>query len=243
MKKLNAILVGLCLLLVSFVSVASAIEVSGDAYAGIYDKYLWRGYDLSGSMPVAQGGLDISAGSFTFSYWTNVQLANDSAEGYNSGEETETDIIIDYSRDINDLLSISVGNIFYGLDGIEDTNELYLTLSLNTILSPSLSVYWDWDEADEDGLYYTFSVGHDISITDALSLSLGALVSYNQSCDYSVGDYDDFHNYELSVGVDYAITEQISVGASFLFSEGLSNDGRDSIDSEMVSGVSVALNF
>ncbi len=147
--------------------------------------------------------------------WTNLQLSTDEGEGFTLGEATETDIVIDYSRDLNDMVSISVGNIFYQLEGMDDTNELYLTVALNTILSPALTVYYDWDKADEDGLFYTLSVGHDIALTEALSLSLGGLVSYNQSCDYSVGDYDDFHNYELSAAVDYAVTEYISVGASF----------------------------
>ncbi len=243
MQKFNVALVGLIMLLVGLCSTASALEVAGDAYVGVYDKYLWRGFDLSGSMPVAQGGVDVSAGNFTFGYWTNLQLSTDDGEGYKSGEATETDIVIDYSRDLNDLVSISVGNIFYQLDSLDDTNELYLTIALNTILSPSLTVYYDWDEAQEDGLFYALSVGHDIALTEALGLSLGALVSYNQSSDYAVGDYDEFHNYELSAGLDYSVTENISVGASFLFSEGISDEAQDAIDSEMVTGAAVTLAF
>jgi len=243
MQKFNVALVGLIMLLVGLCSTASALDVSGDAYVGVYDKYLWRGFDLSGSMPVAQGGVDVSAGNFTFGYWTNLQLSTDEGEGFTSGEATETDIVIDYSRDLNDMVSISVGNIFYQLEGMDDTNEIYLAVALNTILSPSLTIYYDWDKADEDGLFYTLSCGHDIALSDALSLSLGALVSYNQSSDYSVGDYDEFHNYELSAAVDYAVTENISVGASFMFSEGISDEACDAIDSEMVSGAGVTLAF
>ena len=51
----------------------------------------------------------------------------------------ETDIILDYSFDVNDLLSVSVGNIWYALDGLEDTKELYLSLGLGTILEPSVT--------------------------------------------------------------------------------------------------------
>lgn len=244
MQKMNSILVGLILLTLGLCSTAAAaIEVSGDVYAGVSDKYLWRGFDLSGSEAVAQGGMDISAGQFTFSYWNNLQLGSDKGEGLQSGESTETDIIIDYSTDLNDLVAISVGNIFYQLDGMDDTNELYLALSLNTVLSPSFTVYYDWDAADEDGLFYTLAVGHDIAVTEALCFSLGALASYNQSSDYSVGDYNEFHNYELSAGLDYAVTAEISIGASFIFSEGLSDQARDSIDSEMVSSMSVAFTF
>ena len=118
MQKFNAILVGLILLTVGLCSTASAaVEVSGGVYAGVSDRYLWRGFDLSGSEAVAQAGMDISAGNFTFSYWNNLQLGTDVDEGLQSGESTETDIIIDYSTDLSDLVAISVGNIFYQLDG------------------------------------------------------------------------------------------------------------------------------
>ena len=248
MKKVTVAVSMLLALLAFSTSAMAAIEVEGDVYAGIYSQYLWRGFDLSGSLPVAQGGVDVSFKGLTVSYWTNVQLKDDDLEGFEGGgESTENDIVIDYTYDVTDLVSVSVGNIYYMLDGdtdtLPDTNELYLGVSLNTILEPSLTVYYDWDEAEENGLFYTASIGHSFDLAEGLSASVGALASYNDKSDYSVGDYSDWHNYELSAGVDYAITDQISVSSSFLFSEGLSDEGRDAIDSEMVGGVSVAFTF
>lgn len=244
MKKLILIALVLILALAAVSTPAlAAIEVEGDAYVGFYDKYLWRGFDLSGSKPVAQGGVDLTAGNFSLGYWTNVQLSSDTGEGYKSGEATETDIVLDYSRDINDLVSISVGNIYYILDSLDDTNELYFTVALSTVLEPAVTVYYDWDEAQGDGLYITASIGHAFNLSEALSLNLGALVGYNQESDYAVGDYTDWHNYELSAGVDYAVTDQISVTPSFLFSSGISDEAKQSIDSEMVAGVTMTLTF
>lgn len=242
-KMVTTGIVTFVLSLVVSASALAAIEVEGDAYLGVYDKYLWRGFDLSGSEPVAQGGVDLAAGAFTLSYWTNVQLSSDSGEDYKSGEATENDLTIDYSRDITDLVSISVGNIYYMLDGLDDTNELYLSLGLSTILEPSLTVYYDWDEAQENGLYFTASIGHSFELMENLSLSLGALVSYNDESDYAVGDYSEWHNYELSASAEYAITDQISVSPSFLYSSGISDEAKDAIDSEMAGGVSVTFTF
>jgi len=244
MKKM--VIVGLVMILATLVvssPAMAAIEVEGDAYVGVYDKYLWRGFDLSGSMPVAQGGVDLTSGNYTLSYWTNVQLSSDNGEGLKSGEATENDFILDYSRDLNDLISISVGDIYYMLDGIDDTHELYLTVGLSTILEPSVSVYYDWDEADENGLYYTASIGHSFDLMEKLGLSLGALVGYNDKSDYAVGNYSDWHNYELSVGADYALTDQLSISPSFLFSEGLSDEAKEVIESEMMAGVAVTFTF
>ncbi len=242
MKKISMTLAALVLTLSClFPMTAMAFEAAGDVYLGVYDKYLWRGFDLSGSLPVAQGGVDVSIGAFTVSYWSNMQLKNDA--GLNAGEINETDLTLDYSRDINDLVSISVGNIFYALDGAEDTNELYAGVSLNTIASPSLTLYYDWDKAKEDGLFISLGVEHSFEVMDKLSVTPSLTVNYNDESDYAVGNYSDWHNYELGLGVDYAVTDDMTVSASYLFSSGLSDDAKLAIDSESVAGVNVSLAF
>jgi len=55
--------------------------------------------------------------------------------------------------------------------------------------------------------------------------------------------FDVAHNYELSCAMDYAVSEQVTVGVSFLFSEGLSDEAHDAIDSEMLSGATVTFAF
>ena len=95
-----------------------------------------------------------------------------------------------------------MGTIWYALDGAEDTKEAYLGLALDTILEPSLTLYYDYDQVDENALFYSVSIGQSIEMNDALILSVGSLVSFNDESDYAVGNYSDWHNYELSVGAD-----------------------------------------
>lgn len=246
MKKLVSvgIVLLLAVILVSTPALA-AIEVEGDAYVGYYDKYLWRGFDLSGGTPVVQAGVDLSAKGFTLSYWTNIQTKDDVVLGgeVNAGNATETDITLDYTFSPYEKLSVSVGTIWYALDGLDDTKEAYLGLALDTILEPALKVYYDYDQCDEDGLFYTASLGHTFQINDAFGINLGALISYNDESDYAVGDYSDWHNYELSVGADYAVTDQLSVSPSFLYSHAISNDAKDTIDNEMLGGLAVTFTF
>ncbi len=250
MKKM--VTVGIVLIVATlFASSAfAAIEVEGDAYVGYYDKYLWRGFDLSGGTPVVQGGVDLSAKGFTLSYWTNIQtkddfLFDDPTAPIDAGNATETDIILDYSFNPTELIGVSVGTIWYALDGADDTKEAYLGVSLDTILEPAVTIYYDYDQADENALFYTVSVGHSVDVTENASVSLGALVSYNDESDYAVGLYSDWHNLELSVAADYAVTDQISVSPSFIYSEPISDDAEDigGIDDEIMFGVSVALTF
>ncbi len=243
MKKLLFVLVAALILTTSLVPTAmAAIEVEGDVYAGYYDKYLWRGFDLSSGKHVLQPGVDVSFKGFTLSYWSNVLL--------DDGELSETDITVDYSFDVNELVSLNVGNIYYNLSGDKDvaaatadTNELYLAVGLNTLLSPSLTAYWDYDEADQDGLFYQASVGHSFEVMESLALNLAALASYNQSSDYAIGNFDGFHNYELSLSADYAVTDQVSISPLFLYSSPISDESKAAIDSETLAGVNLTLTF
>lgn len=243
MKKLFVALSAAALVAATLAPAARAVEVEGDAYIGYFDKYLWRGFDLSGSLPVIQGGVDLSAYGFTVSYWSNYQTRDDEVEGFESGEITETDIVLDYTFNPHEKVSVSVGNIFYQLEGLLDTNELYLGLGLDTVLSPAVTLYWDYDEADEDGYFVIASVGQSFDLMEGLSASLGAAVSYNGASDFAVGNYHDWHNYELSVGLDYALTEELSISPSFLYSSGLSDDAKKAIDSETVAGVNLTFAF
>ena len=204
MKKFIVALV--VLMALSAAGPAAALEVSGDAYVGVSSKYLWRGFDLSPDDAfVVQPGADVSVGGFTVSWWGNISE--------NTGEMNEVDLILDYSADLGDLVSVSVGNILYDVDGLADTNEVYLGVTLNTLLSPSLTAYYDYDEFD--GNYYlVLGVGHDFAISDQLSASVGATGSYLYD---DVLDDSWLHVMEVSAGIDYAITDQISAGISGLY--------------------------
>lgn len=222
---------------------SAAVEVKGGVYVGFFDKYLWRGYDLSGSGGVIQGGVDLSPKGFTLSYWTNIQANDDKEAGFPSGEATENDITLDYSFDLGEMVSLSVGNIFYDLEGLTDTNEAYVAVTVNILLEPTLTAYYDWDECEEDGLYLTAAVVHGFELAEGLSLNLGALVGYNQESDYAVGAYSDWHDYELSVGIDYAVNGHFSISPFFLFSSPISDEAKDLIDSETVGGLTLSFAF
>ena len=251
MKKFVAVLAILGCSVV-FTASAFALETSADVYGGVYDKYMWRGFNLSGSKPVFQAGMDVSAGGFTFSYWSNTQLSSSSDGSYGADETTETDLVIDYSFDVSEMVSMSVGNIQYNFNVPGNTHELYVSAGLNTILAPSLTIYYDWDAAkggaadgsDLAGMYYSLAIGHDIELPAGLGLSLGAAVNYNDESPF-VGEYSELHNYELSAGLSYGVTEQISVDVSALYSDALSDEAEAAIgdDGEAVSGVNVTLAF
>lgn len=238
MKKMISTAMVLILAALVVSTPALAFEASADAYVGVYSKYLWRGFDLNDENDnfVVQPGADVSVGNFTVSYWGNISE--------NTGEMNEVDLTLDYSTDLSELVSVSVGNILYDVDGLSDTNELYFGITLNTILEPSLKVYYDYDEFNT--VYTTLGVSHGFELSDALSLSLSATGSYLSDDKDGFGTDDSwFHNLELSAGLDYAINDNISVSGMVLFSTPLSNEAEDNtgIDDESTIGVSIAYAF
>ena len=209
----------------------------------------FRGIDLSENKWVAQFGADLGYKGFTLSYWSNLLTKGFAGkpEGYGAGDITETDITLNYEYAPIELLTFNVGNTFYSLEGLSDTDELYLKTTVNTLLSPTLSIYWDIDEAHYAGLYYTFSVGHSFELVKNLSLNLGALISYNQS-NWSVTGNEasnTWHDYELSTGLDYAFTDNISASASYTYSNILAHKSRSitNASDESLFGVKATFNF
>lgn len=246
MKRMVSVAIVLVLAALTLGTPAMAFEASADAYVGVYSTYLWRGYDLNEEDDnfVVQPGVDVSVGDFTVSFWSNISE--------NSGEMNEVDVTLDYSTDLSDLVSVSVGNILYNVDDDDadtnnTTNELYLGVTLNTILEPTLTVYYDYDEFES--IYTTLGIGHGFELSDAVSLSLGATASYLSSDNDDAFDDDTswFHNYELSAGVDYAVNENITISGLVLYSAPLSDDAEDDdkgmIDEESTVGVSIAYAF
>ncbi|MCF6180027.1 MAG: TorF family putative porin [Geopsychrobacter sp.] len=234
-KQFCVMLVALLMVISTLVPASAAVEVEGATYVGVSNMYLWRGFDLSNSNAVVQGGMDVSVKGLTLSYWSNLDLS--------SSEMNETDFTIDYGIALSDLVAIGVGNVFYALDNAADTNELYFGISLNTLLAPTLTTYFDYDQAQKDGLFLTFDITHDFELNKNLILSLGGLVSYNQKSDYSIGDYSAWHNYELNLTADYTLNQQISLSPYIIFSDALSHAADKKIKQETAGGINLTLNF
>lgn len=247
MKKLCMAIVAVSFCVVSMVSTVKAEgDLSAGIYAGMYNKYLFRGVDLSDNKWVAQFGADLGYKGFTLSYWSNLLTHDGTILGGNfeSGDISETDITLNYNYAPIDLLTLNFGNTFYSLENFEDTNELYLKTTVNTLLSPTLAIYWDWDQSKETGLFYSLSVGHSVELMKNLGLNLGALISYNQA-NFSVSEgFNNWNNYELSAGLNYSLTDKVSLSTSYTYSNAISDKARDAgISDESLYGLKVGYTF
>jgi len=177
------IVVGFSLAVVTVVSAED--KVSLETTADFFSKYVWRGQNLVDDW-VFQPGVSVSYAGITAGIWGSLDLTDEN--GF-EGDFTEVDYSLDYSGEVPsvELLGFSVGAIYYDFPntGVDGTTELYWGFSADVLLSPSLTVYHDVDEAD--GTYISASIGHSIENIAGLdsgspiSLELGASIGWGSS--------------------------------------------------------------
>jgi hypothetical protein len=231
--------VGLC------APVAYGAETSGSASVDLMSNYVWRGQKLSNSI-VVQPSTGITYGGFGANLWANYDA--------DTKEQNETDLTVNFSNSV-DKFSYDVGYIYYALDGSEnDTQEVYVTVGYDVILSPSLTVYLDFDEGD--GAFIVASVGHTFELPRKLSVDVGASVSYDagnsvMGTDSDGDDINAFYNGDISASLTIPVTDVITAGPMIAYSFPLSNDAEDAIeaisddgDSHIIyGGINVSLSF
>lgn len=194
----------------------SPVSASGDF--GVFSQYVWRGYSLSDDSIVIQPSVSVSYGGFGFNLWGN--LDTDSAD---QSDFNETDMTLSYDWSF-DVVSMGVGYIYYGLAG-EDSQEIYYSIGLDTILAPSLTIYRDFDAFD--GWYISLGIGHSFSFTDDIALDLSAAIGYY---DLDDSDYSELHDGSISASMTFPVNDYLSVTPSLAYTFGLSSDSKDEIE-------------
>jgi len=246
MRHLKMSLVTLMIMIMVVISAAYAEETTtaGSASVDIMSNYVWRGQKLSNAS-VVQPSVGVTYGGFSANLWANYDTG--------TNEHNETDLTLDYSFPL-DKLSFDVGYIYYALEGVDDTQEVYLAVGYDVLLSPTLTIYYDFDQGD--GVFIVASIGHSFELTDIASLNLGASGSYNgknavMGTDSGGDEFSGFYNGELSASVGVQLTKALSIEPKIAYSFPLSSDAKDAIkkisddgDKDIFyGGVNLALSF
>jgi uncharacterized protein (TIGR02001 family) len=226
-KGLAAILVLALLFSVPSISYGEG-ETEGSASVSIMSSYVWRGVQFSNDDLVVQPSVGIAAKGFSVNFWSNYNT--------DTQELDETDITLDFSNSI-DKIGYSVGYIFYALDGFPDTQEVYGSVSYDTILSPSVGLYWDYDETDS--IFVNLAVGHDFAV-GAYTLSAGASLGYY----FYDNAEDDWQNFEVSLSTSIPVGP-FSIDPMIAYSAGLYEDKSAGVelDDEFYGGVALGYSF
>ncbi len=192
----------------------------GSASVDVMSNYVWRGQNLVNDGVVIQPAVGLEKDNIAIGFWANYST--------DSGENTETDLTVSYSGSA-DKLSYEIGYIHYALINSVDTQEIYLSLAYDTILSPSVTIYYDFDEGD--GAFVVVGAGHSMDVS-GYTVNCGASVGIN--FDDEVMGYDDkgdtftgLYYGELNLSMDIPWGE-ITVSPKLAYSFAL-GDGEDAI--------------
>ena len=209
---------------------------SASADVAILSKYVWRGQELSRDSIVIQPSMTISYKGFSGNLWGNLDT-----DQYKSDEDNnwnETDFTLSYGKEFG-MLSAELGYIYYSLDACEDTQEFYVSLGLDTILSPSFTVYKDIDSYHH--YYFILGISHAFEVTEKVSLELSGSVSYLLSKDdddypeiddgVPTGDeFQNFHDGVISASLPIVITKYMTITPSLSYTFPLSSDASDEME-------------
>ncbi|MBN1796896.1 MAG: hypothetical protein JW804_09510 [Sedimentisphaerales bacterium] len=249
------------ILAIAFLSSMAAGEDDGLSFeltADFYSKYIWRGQLLNDDY-VFQTGASAALGNMTFGIWGNLDLTDYTDR---KGNFSEVDYSFDWSDDLPGFKGIgySLGVIYYDFPGtgpaggfVSDTTEIYWGLSFDTLLSPTITVYHDIDEAEGTYVNLGFSHGYKefFKIGDTpVGLDIGAGIgwgsgSYNKY--YWGTDQSKMQDLSFSVALPVEIAG-FTITPSFNYVTLLSDDIRDtdaySTDSDyFFTGISISKTF
>lgn len=245
--------------------------VTGTASLSVLNKYIFRGYEINRNSFVVQPYLSTSYKGFSVSFWGNVDSASHdtptvspTARGIAGKREwNETDVTLSYTYTAGKL-ALTGGWIYYALKYADETEEVFVSASYDTILKPTLTVYQDY--RSYPGTYVNFSVGHSIKVYKEATLDLAASWGYERgqgkywqtydraTAGYTGSKYAAPHDGMVKAGFTIPVTKKIALQPMVQYWYPLSSKASRTIDGNsynpnghigtvFVTGLTVAYNF
>jgi hypothetical protein len=199
-------------------------EKSGYAGVDLFSNYVWRGQKLSEEW-VVQPYAGFAYKSFGAELWSNYDTETE--------EQNETDLTLSYQFNWKQF-DIEAGYIYYGLDGVEDTQEIYGSFTYTEFfLQPTLTAYMDFDEGD--GIYLEGSVSYTHELPRDMVLDLEALASFNIENE-TTGTFTNFNTGELLAQLAVPIYEDFTLTTTLGYTFPLTDSAEDRIKSNSYDG-------
>ena len=139
---------------------------------------------------------------------------------------------------------LSGGYIYYAFEAADDSQELFLKIAGNFLLSPTLAIYQEI--ANYPGTYLNLGISHSINLTKEITLDLGGsigyqisdtnkIVQYNSQLLPTTNKYNALHDGNLSVGLTIPFGKYFSVKPVMYYSLPLSDDAKYRIQGTSLS--------
>jgi len=210
---------------------------TASASVALMSQYIWRGYALSKDSLVVQPSATAAYKGFKLNLWGN--LDTDCYQGPYEGDSkwNETDLTFGYDHSFG-ILGVGAGFVYYALDGADDWKEFYLSLGLDTILAPTLTVYREVSK--NQGWYVLLGISHSFELPMDMSLNLSGSVSYwgsdndnmlERNSDLSTNGkrFSGLHDGLVSVGLTIPFWKYFTVVPSIYYAFPLSHQADNEI--------------
>lgn len=126
-------------------------------------KYIWQGFDYSNGGSVLQPEVYLAVDNFSATLWVNYDV--------DTSKTDELDLYFQYDWSFPSY-AVSAGYAYFDYpqnaphrDNWDASQELYLDLSYDNELNPSLSVHYDFDMGE--GAYYALGLSHNYELAAA----------------------------------------------------------------------------
>ena len=218
-------------------------KVNGEVAASVLSAYIWRGQELTRHSIVIQPSMTVGYKGFNANVWGNLDTdPYSAADGEYASNFTETDVTLSYTNKFG-IISAGVGYIYYSLSAatpggpdLMDSQEVFVTLGLDTILAPTLTVYKEIDHYHQ--WYATLGVSHTFALHEMIGLKLAAQASYLKSEDETTypefdsnsvattDKFNNFHDATVTISLPVTATKNVTITPLLTYVFPLSNDAR-----------------
>jgi hypothetical protein len=236
-----------------FPAMAEEDKPTGELSVSGLTKYIWRGYENTRHSIVVQPSMTVGYKGFSANLWGNLDTKPYSTTNVtNSSTWTETDFTLSYAKTIG-IVNAGLGYIYYNLGSPNagavkplDSQEIFVNLGLNTLLSPTLTAYKEIDHYHQ--WYFLLGVSHAFEFSKVVSLKLAATASYLLSTDQTTypkydgnalatsEKFSNFHDGTLSVSLPIKATSYITLTPMISYVFPLTDDAKNEMKGFALSG-------
>ncbi|PKN84431.1 MAG: hypothetical protein CVU51_10555 [Deltaproteobacteria bacterium HGW-Deltaproteobacteria-1] len=217
--------------------------ITGEVAASLLSAYIWRGQEMTRHGVVVQPSATIGYRGFSVNIWGNID-----ARPYSAGEDqysthlSEMDVTLSYTHKFG-IVSLGAGYIYYGLAAFYpggtdplDAQEIFVTMSVDTLLTPTLTIYKEIDHYHQ--WYATLGVSHTFKLHERVGLKLAGQISYLKSEDETTypkfdsdslattDKFNNFHDATITISLPVAVTNNIAITPLLTYVFPLSSDAR-----------------
>lgn len=214
---------------------------TASASVDFLNQYVWRGYALSDDRKgmVIQPSVTVSYLGFSLNVWGNFDTYDRNPVGPELGPAwNETDITLSYTRELVKDLNGTLGMIYYALDKVDDSFEVYAGLSY-TLPWFTVGVTGYREISHYPGWWVMLDLSKNIKLPCYdWSIDLGGNFIYQASDDQGAypnppnfdEPYSNFHAGTLTAAINFPIGKYLTISPKVGYSFPLSGHADDLIE-------------